>query len=89
MRRGIAVCADITATAVTAAATGVVEAVVGGKDQLIDLNDEDDEDEDEEEDVVQTICDRIRAQMQKDWEEALERARRDEGYSGIVRLTKA
>lgn len=77
----------------TAAATGVVEAVVGGKDQSIDLNDEDDEDDEdedkEEEDVVQTICDRIRAQMQKDWEEALERARRDEGYSGIVRLTKA
>lgn len=90
LRRGVAApTAVVDATAMTAAA-GVVEAVVGGKDQLIDLNDDDgdDESEEEEEDSVKTICDRIRAQMQKDWEEALERARRDEGYSGIVRPTK-
>lgn len=88
MRRGVAA----PAAAVNAVATGVVEAFVGGKDQLIDLNDGGDEGEDEEveeEDVVKVICERIRAQMQKDWEEALELARREEGYSGIVRPTKA
>ncbi|KAI7969698.1 hypothetical protein EIK77_005818 [Talaromyces pinophilus] len=87
LRRGVAA----PAAAVDAVATGVVEALVGGKDQLTDLNDGDDEGEDEveEEDVVKVICERIRVQMQKDWEEALELARREEGYSGIVRPTKA
>ncbi|KUL83105.1 hypothetical protein ZTR_11157 [Talaromyces verruculosus] len=86
LRRGFAA----PAAAVDAVATGVVEAFVGGKDQLIDLNDGGDEGEDEvEEDVVKVICERIRAQMQKDWKEALELARREEGYSGIVRPTKA
>lgn len=78
-----------TAAAVTGA-TGLVETVVYEKDQRVDVDGEDDECEDEEEeDVVRVICEWIRAQMQKDWEEALERARRDEGYSSIVRHTKA
>lgn len=80
-------------TAAATTATGAVEAMVAGMNhradsQDVDDGDEDDE-EDEEEDVMKVICERIRAQMQRDWEEALERATRDEGYYGIVRLTKA
>jgi hypothetical protein len=37
----------------------------------------------------EAVCEGIVIQMQKDWEEALERARRDEGYSGMVRFPKA
>ncbi|RAO72613.1 uncharacterized protein BHQ10_008625 [Talaromyces amestolkiae] len=89
LRRGVMV-----PTAVATIATGGVEAMVAGMDQSADVQnvddgDEDDSGEDEEDDIVKVICERIRAQMQRDWEEALERAGRDEGYYGIVRLTKA
>lgn len=89
LRRGV----TVPTAATTATATGVVMAGMDGKDQKADTDhlddgDDDGEEEDEEEDVVKIICERIRAQMQKDWEEALERARRDEGYFGTVRLTK-
>lgn len=88
LRKGV-----IMPTAAATTATGAVEAMVAGMNhradsQDVDDGDEDDE-EDEEEDVMKVICERIRAQMQRDWEEALERATRDEGYYGIVRLTKA
>lgn len=78
----------------TTAATGAIgvdkkgsqSELLGTKCQSADVNDAG---EAEGQDVVKVICERLKAQMQKDWEEALEGARRDEGYSGIVRLTKA
>lgn len=66
--------------------------LLGQKHQLagIDCDDDDDDEEEKKKDHLKVLCERIRIQMQSDWEEARERARRDEGYrySGIVRLPR-